>query len=412
MLAGGSYTLRLTAPFTGSVRIRKEASDFTLRTDTINLGSTPQPLAAGVERVVAFTIPAATPHGNGNYVVEIDADGDGDGAYSVFAHDPLIRTAPVHTPEIRMGLLDSLKLKPPKNWPPRPPAARAAATAIGAAVVDATPEVFETQGRSAQSPRRVSSMPVEPVAAASAAPRKAGDGPPLGRTDEAGFGDFSLGIKESEDGSSLVVKYEKKQNIGRQNFKVWVIPCYVKADLKLAIEGEIDFADAGRRSLKVSAGGSIEVSAFGYTSEIVTFGPNGTGTLSASTSLPTRLSEARKLAIEPFVIDIHGNGTVGIKVEIEGGPTSGASVELANWHLFVIHVGTYVNGGFASVRVEPGKDMKRLIAAMEKAGPAIADTVEKYAPDGVKQIAEEAARWVRRGPQVQGHRGCDAEGAG
>ena len=87
-LAGGSYTLRLTAPVTGSVRIRKEARDFTLRTDTINLGSTPQPLAAGVERVVAFTIPAATPHGNGNYVVEIDADGDGDGAYSVSLTTP------------------------------------------------------------------------------------------------------------------------------------------------------------------------------------------------------------------------------------------------------------------------------------------------------------------------------------
>jgi hypothetical protein len=90
-LAGGGYTLRVTAPFTGSVRIRKEASapgDFTLRTDTINLGSTPQPLTAGVERVVAFTIPAAAPHGSGNYIVEIDADGDGAGGYSVSLTTP------------------------------------------------------------------------------------------------------------------------------------------------------------------------------------------------------------------------------------------------------------------------------------------------------------------------------------
>jgi hypothetical protein len=89
--AGDSYTLRVTAPFAGSVRIRKEAGapgDFTLRTDTVNLGATPQPLAAGVERVVAFTIPAAAPHGSGNYVVEIDADGDGAGAYTVSLTTP------------------------------------------------------------------------------------------------------------------------------------------------------------------------------------------------------------------------------------------------------------------------------------------------------------------------------------
>jgi hypothetical protein len=90
-LAGGSYTLRVTAPFTGSVRIRKEASapaDFSLRTDAISLGSTPQPLAAGVERVVAFTIPDAAPHGSGNYIVEIDGDGESTGGYAISLTTP------------------------------------------------------------------------------------------------------------------------------------------------------------------------------------------------------------------------------------------------------------------------------------------------------------------------------------
>jgi hypothetical protein len=38
--------------------------------------------------------------------------------------------------------------------------------------------------------------------------------------------------------------------------------------------------------------------------------------------------------------------------------------------------------------------MQRLIAALQQVGPAIADAVDKYAPEKVKQLAEDGARWV------------------
>lgn len=88
---GSNYTLRITAQFAGTVRVRREASvpgDFATRTDTINLGATPLALAAGVERLVSFTIPSAAPHGSGNYIVEIDGDADAGGAYSVSLASP------------------------------------------------------------------------------------------------------------------------------------------------------------------------------------------------------------------------------------------------------------------------------------------------------------------------------------
>jgi hypothetical protein len=59
-----------------------------------------------------------------------------------------------------------------------------------------------------------------------------------------------------------------------------------------------------------------------------------------------------------------------------------------------VHVGACQNGCFGAIRVEPGKDMQRLIAALQNAGPAIADAVEKYAPEKLKKAAEDGAKWV------------------
>jgi len=237
--------------------------------------------------------------------------------------------------------------------------------------------------------------PAPPVAAEAvvAADTVADPAPPGPTTQEIGFGDLSLGLKESADGASVIVKYERKQNVAAQNFKVWVIPCYVKADLKIGIEGEIVVKGKGDRQVNIKSGGALELG-IGGTSEAVTAGPYGEVALSASSKVPTRLSEARKIAMNPFVIDIYGTGKVGIKFELKDSWTRNAECELANWHLFVVHVGPCQNGVFASFRVEPGKDMQRLFAALQQVGPAIADAVDKYAPDAVKKAAEDGAKWV------------------
>ena len=214
-------------------------------------------------------------------------------------------------------------------------------------------------------------------------------------TKEVGYDDFSLGLKESADGTSLIVKYERKQTVAAQNFKVWVIPCYVKADLKIGIEGEIVIKGKGDRQLNLKSGGALELG-IGRTSEAVTAaaGPYGEVALTASTKVPTRLSEAREIAMNPFVVDIYGTGQGRHQVRAQGQLDAQLGCELANWHLFVVHFGAYQNGAFGPIRVEPGKDMQRLIAALQQAGPAIADAVEKYAPEEVKKAAEDGARWV------------------
>jgi hypothetical protein len=91
---GQSYTVRVTAGFTGSVRVRKLVpnGDVTARTDppfnTGNLGGTPSALTSGAERVVTFTIPSTAPFSSGTYVIEVDGDDDGAGAFTVQAATP------------------------------------------------------------------------------------------------------------------------------------------------------------------------------------------------------------------------------------------------------------------------------------------------------------------------------------
>ncbi|MEO5882137.1 MAG: hypothetical protein ABIQ06_06940 [Caldimonas sp.] len=232
----------------------------------------------------------------------------------------------------------------------------------------------------------------EADAAADLAPDKSplGDMPTTRKVSQDGV---TLGIKESEDGMSVVVKLEHKENLGRENFKVWVIPCYVKADVSIAFDGELKFGDKTTWTLKASSAGALELGV-GGTSEAVTAGPFGAVTLTASTAVPCSLSEAREVGIKPFVIDIHGSGKVGIKVEVKKGPTYTSETQLAKWHLFIVHVGAWTGQGFASYRVEQGPDMKRLVAALENGGPAIADAVEKYAPQAVKEVADDGAKWI------------------
>ena len=90
--AGQAYTVRVTAAFAGSVRVRKipDSGDVTVRSDTsvYTIGGTPMALAVGVERLVTFTIPATPAPGGGDYVIEVDGDGDGSSAYSVSLTSP------------------------------------------------------------------------------------------------------------------------------------------------------------------------------------------------------------------------------------------------------------------------------------------------------------------------------------
>jgi hypothetical protein len=93
-VTGQSYTVKVTAAFAGSVRVRKvpPAGDVTARADPpfsdANLGGTPLGLTAGVERTVTFTIPSDAQHGSGTYIVEIDANGDEAGNYTVSLTSP------------------------------------------------------------------------------------------------------------------------------------------------------------------------------------------------------------------------------------------------------------------------------------------------------------------------------------
>jgi len=90
-VGGQTYTLRVTAAFNGTLRVRKLApnGDYSNRVaEQNNLGGTPQALAASVERVVSFTIPATTQFGDGSYIVEIGADGSATGAYQVQVTSP------------------------------------------------------------------------------------------------------------------------------------------------------------------------------------------------------------------------------------------------------------------------------------------------------------------------------------
>jgi hypothetical protein len=338
-----------------------------------------------------------------------------------------------------MGLLTALNLPRPQHWPAAAPAktqaaaprlARVASQGEPVAAGGPSPENDADEPTRIVRPARTSTEapmaanePTTPVAASSAdeadepaplaAEIEAGgdvDAEPVAGSaaasskpttnEEIGYGDFSLGLKESADGASLIIKWEHKQNVAAQNFKVWVIPCYVKADLKIGIEGEIVIKGQGDRQVGVKAGGALELGV-GGTSDSVTAGPYGEVALVASTKVPTRLSEAREVAMNPFVVDIHGTGKVGIKFELKDSWTRNSDCELVNWHLFIVHVGAYANGRFGPIRVEPGKDMQRLIAALQQVGPAIADAVEKYAPEKVKQVAEDGAKWVAESEEAK-----------
>jgi hypothetical protein len=92
--AAQAYTVRVNGAFAGSVRVRKLAlsGDPTQRLGSgsfeDNVGGTPLPLSAGVERVVTFTIPNNATFGTGTYIIEVDGTDDAAGAFTVSVASP------------------------------------------------------------------------------------------------------------------------------------------------------------------------------------------------------------------------------------------------------------------------------------------------------------------------------------
>lgn len=73
------------------MRLRKlnPNGDFTNRTSGLfDLAGSPFDLTAGVERVVAFTIPDDATFGSGTYIVEVTAGDSGTGAYTMTLATP------------------------------------------------------------------------------------------------------------------------------------------------------------------------------------------------------------------------------------------------------------------------------------------------------------------------------------
>src|SRR5438045_2236289 len=78
-------------------------------------------------------------------------------------------------------------------------------------------------------------------------------------TVEVGFGDDSIGVQTSDDGTTITLKHEKKFNVARETFQAWVIPFFLKIDLKVAIQGQLKIGDKSPPPVGFSAAGALEV---------------------------------------------------------------------------------------------------------------------------------------------------------
>jgi len=89
---GQTYTVRVTAAFNGTLRVKKllPNGEFAYADifSTFTVPGFPTALVSGVEKVVTFSIPTTANFGNATYIVEIDADGVLTGNYSVQMTSP------------------------------------------------------------------------------------------------------------------------------------------------------------------------------------------------------------------------------------------------------------------------------------------------------------------------------------
>jgi hypothetical protein len=341
-----------------------------------------------------------------------------------------------------MGLLAVLNLPQPKSWlmpnaaggaPSAPsssaPGSRRAEAAPGVgrdgAASEETDELSKVNVRTAAPVEASGDAPVEANADASSPPteesapeegdaeapvRAAVDGkaasgsasapPPVSvQVSEDGT---SVTYKKTADGEAIAVKDEVTQPVFKETFMVGPVPCVTKGDLSLAFEGEVSRSgkSAGLK-VQLTAGGSFSIGV-GVAKGCVTVGPLGTAKLTCSQGVAVTYSEADGVAADAFVCEVKATGSVGIEASIDKGPKIKAEAKLVEWQLLIVHVAGFAHGKFSKgIRVEPGKDLRRLIAQLQNAGPAIADAVEKYAPEPVKKAAEDGAKWVAESDEAK-----------
>jgi hypothetical protein len=331
-----------------------------------------------------------------------------------------------------MGLLSALNLPRPKDWPPvtvaknpamatKPAAVARRAETVSAGGAAPADGAEDAAGAQADTPTRVedAAEPDTPAAAkepaeadteapvpagaaagepaagavASAAPPVSVQITPGGKT-----GKTSFTYKKTAEGEAVAVKFEEKKPVFKETFMVGPVPCFTKGDVSLAVEGEVSTkGDTAGLKVQVTAAGSFSIG-FGVAKGCVTIGPLGTAKLSCSQGLAVTYSEAAGVAADAFVCEVRATGSVGIEATIDNGPSIKAECKLVDWQLLIVHVAGYADGKFSGTRVEAGKDLQRLIAALQNAGPAIADAVDKYAPEVVKKAAEDGAKWVAESP--------------
>lgn len=215
-------------------------------------------------------------------------------------------------------------------------------------------------------------------------------------------GGTSVSYKKVEGGEALNVKKEIKKDLAKKTFLVGPVPCYIKATVKAAVEGEFaltaDQKREGKASLKLngSVAGVLELGV-GAAIDGLTAGPFGSAELSANLGLKVNYTRAKGFYVDPLEVVIKGTGKVGIKIEVDDtDPKISISAEskLADWELYVIELADWKDNWFNKITWREGKDLLRLIATLQTPGPAISDAVEKYAPKALKEAAVDAAKWT------------------
>jgi hypothetical protein len=307
-----------------------------------------------------------------------------------------------------MGILAVLKL------PPTPamraaaaaPAKKAARKAESRPAAKAAPHAAaapETVQKRAATPVGATAEP--PAAAATAAAQApAGAQPPSTKTAtesslppigvEGGFGDFGGGVKKVPGGWEVAVKYEPKLNLIQKNFKVWVVPCFLRVQLKATLEGGGEFTDEKREGSVSAKGTGVAQIGPGGTSPEITVGFYGAAELSAEMKVVLNRKGLQDFVIDPFAVKVYGTGKLGMTFEIEDSWSATSECELVRWHLATVHFGAYKNGTWGPVSVTQGDDIDRIAKQLQQIGPTVANAVEKYAPEAVKKAAEDGARWV------------------
>jgi hypothetical protein len=211
------------------------------------------------------------------------------------------------------------------------------------------------------------------------------------------------GVRAVAEGYAFRGKLQKKLALAKKNFRIGYLPCYAKGSVQLTVQGELSATQpAGGPArvgdaLTVTVGGIVEAGP-GATSARITAGGYGAITLSAEAFVPFEWADGSGWHCPGVLLRVLGRGAVGVKIEVGGGGFKarklGVAAESKDWELYVVECRGWKNGWFASVEIRDGKDMARLMHALDHPEQVIEDVVDAVAPDSVKQAAVDAAAWA------------------